>query len=355
MFEIQFCSAYHAAESPIDLVNFCAVLPPEPGMWAFPNAPGRIVQRKWTDPSRSARRQKAWNRSLTEVWQKCQNMPKQKQSLKMCCMCCMCWPKLRNGCLPVSLWFHSPDISGHSGHFWRFEESRGKTLSSAALISGATATVTLDTSAVRPARSYTLCAGSSVCQPQSHQVIARIIEAPAQCSKLLSWNHPLMATQNISKLVILQYYAILTCKITAVVYISIESNSSNASALPYHLAFSTTRIDMTPSLRQCPTVQQSDTLSWDPCDYLFIYIFIMISVTDYWPSFQKLTNCIENHWNISSKFHQNFIKISWKPPRSWLGDFSERRWITASVQVTLGCGCMWQVQPTWRRGRFSHR
>ena len=140
----------------------------------------------------------------------------------------------------MSSGFTLVSLSRHFWTFWTFLAFRGepgKTLSSAALISGATATVTLDTSAVRPARSYTLCAGSSVCQPQSHQVIARIIEAPAQCSKLLSWNHPLMATQNISKLVILQYYAILTCKITAVVYISIESNSSNASALPYHLAF----------------------------------------------------------------------------------------------------------------------
>lgn len=161
-------------------------------MWAFPNAPGRIVQRKWIDSGRSARRQT----DETEVRQKCQNKAIFEDVLNVLSS----WhQKLRNRCLPVSL--------SRSGHWTAtFPGEPGKTLSYAALISGATATVTLDTSAVRPARSYTLCARSSVGSTESHRSNGwlelddlslsghcSIIEA---CSNLFSWNHSLMATQN---------------------------------------------------------------------------------------------------------------------------------------------------------------
>lgn len=137
---------------------------PEPGMWAFPNAPGRIVQRKWIDSGRSARRQT----DETEVRQKCQNKAIFEDVLNVLNVLNVLssWhQKLRNRCLPVSL--------SRSGHWtdWTatFPGEPGKTLSYAALISGATATVTLDTSAVRPARSYTLCARSSVGSTESHR------------------------------------------------------------------------------------------------------------------------------------------------------------------------------------------
>lgn len=128
------------------------------GLWTLLCTPGRVMQRKWTKSRRSPRRTLNHSLNLLKIcdsrnyFNGCHKQvpstvhlqrslfEKQHDATEINIRCIV---------LRYSAWSPSADAG-----------EPGKTLSYSAVVSGATASVTVDTSSLRPARSYTLCVGA---------------------------------------------------------------------------------------------------------------------------------------------------------------------------------------------------
>lgn len=124
------------------------------GLWTLLCTPGRVMQRKWTKSRRSPRRTLNHSLNLLKICDSrnyFNGCHKQKSSFHCAFAEISFRAEINIRCIVLrySEWSPSADAG-----------EPGKTLSYSAVVSGATASVTVDTSSLRPARSYTLCVGA---------------------------------------------------------------------------------------------------------------------------------------------------------------------------------------------------